>query len=667
MAPEKLYGAERGQASTVTQAASPSDTDRDPREPTHPMNATNPEDGFTQQECRAPMYTAGQMSLEATLEKAAELERAAGAAASCHEFADIFGKAVQQLEVGDPTCQALTWEAWLYQYQLDRHAQEASRGGEFGPLFELADGRRHPPPVGEFPGEAVDYFRSGLEKAENPSARARLADFLWLRTREIAFADQTITEYIGAAQAVLPSQFGNMVATEYLARATALSRGLGRDRDDLRLAIRALAEHLRSTDSGFVCELVRTTAPEIAVDDGLSDWCLVELTKQADEAADRGGQERSSERSVLDAAVELARARKDRDLVTQLRRRIATSFEREADERVDESPLIRSGRLQGAMKAYAALGMKEDLERVKAKVHDASERAMADLKEVSGKITISVDKLRRDMQQLVEAGRKLAPWVHLQIFAIRSLWPEWSDVAARTAELARRFPLQDAVHKVLLGPDGRPFGRPSDPDAARQFDEIQRYVQDVQFRLGIATMEVEILGELDAWSEDLIVGALNTGVLFNDEVMAAIRPGVRAYARGRAWEALHVLTPQIERVVRELARLCGANVYRHVSATGEIHWRALNHLLQLPPVRTILARIRPDLADQLSYLLIDSRGMNLRDDVAHGILPHGPGAERLALLCVLILLTLSLPNTAGGEAEPAEGHEGQDADEAHAG
>jgi uncharacterized protein DUF4209 len=267
------------------------------------------------------------------------------------------------------------------------------------------------------------------------------------------------------------------------------------------------------------------------------------------------------------------------------------------------------------------------------------------------------------MQRFLEAGRKVAPWVHLQILAIRGLWPTWSEVAARTEEQTRRFPLHNAIHKVLLGPDGRPFGRPSDPEAARQFDEIQQYVQDVQFSLGIATMQVEILRELGAWNEDLIVDALNTGVLFSDEAMAAIRPGVRAYERGRAWEALHVLTPQIERVVRELARLCGANVYRHVSATGEIHWKALNNLLQLSPVRTILARIRRDLADQLSYLLIDSRGMNLRDDVAHGILPHGPEAERLALLCVLIFLTLSLLHTADGETEPAECHEGPAAGE----
>ena len=82
----------------------------------------------------------------------------------------------------------------------------------------------------------------------------------------------------------------------------------------------------------------------------------------------------------------------------------------------------------------------------------------------------------------------------------------------------------------------------------------------------------------------------------------------------------------------------------------------MNNLLQLSPVRAILARIRPDLADQLSYLLIDSRGLNLRDDVAHGILPHGPEAERLALLCVLILLMLSVPHAAGKDTESVDAH-----------
>jgi hypothetical protein len=54
----------------------------------------------------------------------------------------------------------------------------------------------------------------------------------------------------------------------------------------------------------------------------------------------------------------------------------------------------------------------------------------------------------------------------------------------------------------------------------------------------------------------------------------------------------------------------------------------------------VLETISPDLAYELGYLFIDSRGWNLRDDLAHGILPPDTDS-RFSLLCVIVLLTLS--------------------------
>ena len=428
-------------------------------------------------------------------------------------------------------------------------------------------------------------------------------------------------------------------------RAAALNRSLGRDGTDVRIAIRRLAEALLANPSGFLCILVRATAHEIAQDPELADWLLRELVRLADQDAVGGGQRRFSERSFLDTAAELAIAKKDGALVKQFRARAAISFELEADERAGEAPLVQSALLQDAMKAYADMGMSAELRRVKPKVHEASERASADLKEISTSMTIPTELLRQEMLRLIEVGRQRAPWAHLQLFPVLRLWPKWADVAERTADLERKFPIQSLVRKMVLGPDGRPLPRPSDPAIARQFDEISHYVQDLQLKLGIYVVEIEMLRELDAWNGDLIMQALGAGIFFNAETLAAVRPGVVAYEAGRYWEALHILVPQIERVVREMAQLFGANVYRFVSATGEIHWSSLTVLLQLEPVRALLARIRPDLPDELGYLLIDSRGMNLRDDVAHGVVHYGSGVETRALLCLLILLSLSLPSS----------------------
>jgi hypothetical protein len=589
------------------------------------------------------------MSLQSAAERALEIEQEAGAWASYHDLAEAFSKAVQALDAADPRRGFLIWETWLYQYQLHRTTQP--RGEDFGAFFELADGGRHPPRVRDFPGEALGYFRLRLQTVECPSARARLADFLWLRTRDVSLAESAIAAYLVASQAVHSSSAGSMVATEYLVRAAELSRGLQREAADVRVAIRQLAETLVPQGSGFLCMLVRGTASEIGADSGLSTWLLQELTRLADEAAAGGGQHRSSERGLMSAAADIAAAKQDLGLVKELRKRAARSFELEADERQADAPLIRSALLQDAMKGYADLGMSAELQRVKPKVHDTSERASADLKVVSTKIDIPMDRLREDMQKIVEAGRQRAPWGHLQILALRSLWSEWDIVAARTSDAQQKYPLQSLVRKVVLGPDGRPLPRPSDPTAARLFDEIEYYVRDTQLRLGLCLIEIEMLRDLDAWNEDLIMQALGSGLLFNAETLAAIRPGVVAYEAGRYWEAMHALVPQIERVIRELAQLFGANAYRYQSGTGEVLWSSLTMLLVLEPVKAVLTKIRPDLADQLTYLLVDSRGLNLRDNVAHGIVSNDSGTDMRALLCLLILLTLSLPHLSSGATE----------------
>src|SRR5262249_33816964 len=152
---------------------------------------------------------------------------------------------------------------------------------------------------------------------------------------------------------------------------------------------------------------------------------------------------------------------------------------------------------------------------------------------------------------------------------------------------------------VVLGPDGRPLPRPDDPEAARQFDEIRRYIEDVQIRLPFIKARILMLRERRAWDESLILQALRSGGLFPDEVVRAIQPGVRAYEAGRHWEALHVLIPQVERVIRELALGLQVPTYRYSAATGELQWLSLDTFLRDATVEAILAKARPDWAREL--------------------------------------------------------------------
>jgi hypothetical protein len=578
---------------------------------------------------------------------ASEIERGLRQAATLDELGTSFDVAVRTLAATDPRRPYLEWESWLYRYHLGPGDQAREQPDTIlQPLHEAGE-YRFPPRVADFPSDAVPYFEARAALTTYSNARARIADFLWLRRREVAFADTAIEAYAAAALLVVQSeQEGQLEAVESLRRATVLARRLGRPLAPLRAAVQGVADRLRD-GTGLLSMLVRGAVDVIAEDAGLAEPLSRELLRLADAAAAAGSQSRSHERNLLDAAIDLAKTRDDVAGVAALRQRRARSFEQEADER--PQPLVQTVRLREAAQAFAELGMREDLTRVERKLHEAARAAEANLSEISVEDSISVDDLRQELRKLVELGRRHSPWAHLHVFARRGLWPPWAEVIARTAELRRQSPLQALVTRVVLGPDWRPLPRPADPAAAQRFDEIERYVQDVQMTLGLKVFEVELLRELDAWNVELLLDALRVGILFDPEVLAATAPGVRAFEAGRDWEALHTLVPQIERVIRRLAVGVKAPTYSFELATGEIQWRSLPALLGEPAVQAVLRRLAPDLPEELRNLLLDSRGLNLRNDVAHGIRPIGESARPFALLCLSVLLTL-----AGLTVRPAE-------------
>jgi uncharacterized protein DUF4209 len=575
--------------------------------------------------------------MQQSLDHARTIEAGAPPTAACDDLAKIFRHAAGQVDENDPRWQFIVWELALYDYRLSDIANDP-RG--LVPMFQDADSC-YPAPISQFPEAGVDYFKARLGEMRHPSARARLGDFLWLRMKDYRYADIAIDDYIKAADAVFQGRFGPGHATKYLTRAAQLARLLKRNRPDIAAAIRSLAERLLEASVGHLARLIDRCTAELCANPAFARDLAQRMVQHADTAA--ATFERFTERVWLETARTLREVLGDRDLARELRIRSARSLESEADERAQSGALLQSALLQDALRVYADLGLRRDVERVALLVHEASTRAMTELKPHAVTFEAPTDALRREVEALLEARKHAGPWSHLIAFALtrRVLWPDWSDVAARTAEVKAAFPLQFLFPTTFLGPDGRPLQRPTGPDKEREFDEIHRYVQAVQLSLALYGIQATMFREARAWDAELLMQALSAGALFSDDAIEAIRPGILAFEEGRCWEALHVLVPQIERTIRTLALGTQTSVYSYDQSTGEIRWRPLNQVLREPRIAEVLAKIWPDVARELAYLLADSRGWNLRNDIAHGIRLPSSDDRNMALLSVLILLTLS--------------------------
>jgi len=106
--------------------------------------------------------------------------------------------------------------------------------------------------------------------------------------------------------------------------------------------------------------------------------------------------------------------------------------------------------------------------------------------------------------------------------------------------------------------------------------------------------------------------------VFENSKRGILQRGLQSYFAGDVLCALHLLIPQIEDAVRNLVELVGGTVLKR-GRGGGLHLKTLDELLRDEQVKRVLGE---DVSLYLRVLLTDQRGINLRNNVCHGISPE---------------------------------------------
>jgi len=144
--------------------------------------------------------------------------------------------------------------------------------------------------------------------------------------------------------------------------------------------------------------------------------------------------------------------------------------------------------------------------------------------------------------------------------------------------------------------------------------------------------------ERGAITADYLLEFLGASPLFPDKRKAILKAGLEAYVKGDAVACMHILIPQVEQALRQLASLIGAPIFapRH---GGGFRVKTMDTLLQ---ERALGNTLGEDVVTYFRVLFTDARGWNLRNDVSHGLLSEGVLTMSVADRVVHALLVLGL-------------------------
>ena len=136
-----------------------------------------------------------------------------------------------------------------------------------------------------------------------------------------------------------------------------------------------------------------------------------------------------------------------------------------------------------------------------------------------------------------------------------------------------------------------------------------------------------------------IMNYLYESPIFDERRKDFFIKGINAYLNEDFLISLHLLIPQVEALIRNLAEKIGIPILKP-ALSGGFFYRTLDELLREEKIIEVLSE---DICLYLRVLLTDPRGWNLRNNVCHGINKHENfnqiTADRVfhALLCLALV------------------------------
>ena len=548
--------------------------------------------------------------------------------------------------------------------------------GPFHP-FVVMNGRRSLLPDDLSPEEVSAVAALADEEDVPAILRARLADVAWLRTNPRApqFARVAIDAYV--ANSPTPDAWFHGQCEEW-ARAIGLCRELRRDGVEKHLAIeKTLVANVLSES---------TTQPR-----------FIHSVAQLIASCGMGKSSRAEIAAVLEAAAQEPEEQFDWDASRNLLLESAKWFNRAGDEAAAaratskaaetwaaEATFYESrpgiGPLMAGMCHESAIQLLRTIPRQYRESFNVDERvsnhkkAVRECNERAADATVPFVGELIDLTNLAEASRAAVSgkdaWQALSAF-VRVVTPtppaHWRDHAG---EAMKQYPLQSLFSNVHYSKDGRLVARSPGLDfgdtgsAAWQRAVENRAIQNHSIFQGIA-VQGAILPALDAISLDH---------RFPEAVfveLAARSPAVphgreRIFGRGLCAGyrrdfaiAVHLLTPQVEHLVRVHIVAAGGETRKLDPSSGVQTEIGLSALIELPEVTKVFGET---LAFELQAVFCDSAGPNLRNSLAHGLLDDDDmfsAASVYAWWLTLRLIMLPLMNMqaakATAPAQPGDG------------
>ena len=545
-------------------------------------------------------------------------------------------------------------ESMAFGFCEDYRDEATGWGTYYGPFAVLGDETGQmveSPSIQRVTPEMLAYWAKRADETKHPKLRARYADLVWDFSNRItgATADVRFARMVSDANLEIAAGDYCEHASEAhtkLRRALSIALSINDPSQVERVRDAILAYERRTADDdavgswGFAFEvLIDNKKVPLTAE---QEKTIIGELEQRLERTSRGADPKQIHPHAAEAAAMLLKQYYQKRKRTEDVHRVLRLFGRAYLHWAKQvAPSLGAGCLKEVYEVYHEHGMKTDADAIAVTLREMNERSGDNMKTLSAEVTIPTKDVDAYLSALTEGRVEEA----LNRIAVRFV-PSLDDAQAQLKKIASTSAflmhvtrqIQDEHRRVVaeVGPLA------ADPDGHLML----QLSQNIQFMNVLLRMALDAtMSKKDATNEALAQHIL-ASPLFDSGDQPLVRAGVEAYLAGDSAIAVHVLIPRIEAALRNLVKFTGGPIYRPDRRRGGLHLRNLDELLR---DERVVASLTQDVTRYIQVLLTDSRGLNIRNDVCHGMTDAESFVPAMADRVLHVLLVLSLVRAAESE------------------
>ena len=527
----------------------------------------------------------------------------------------------------------MRWEIHIFSMLLIGILRRKERSeGRFAPMMVYSNGATSPSPK-SISEEAMDYYEKRAETTENPIHCSRYSDLIWEKRRKHEFARKAISSYLECAPIFVQNGW-DMEMADCLQRSTELAMMLNDEAEinKVKTNILEILDQLSEEKQFRWCSELIDCLLEMGDKVSEEEFRIaINVAIKAEEYFKTGVDDLFNfQRVFLEKLIQLNKIIKEDEIAGHYRKKIPESYVLEAEFK-SSSKLVAAHFYQEALEGYINREDSAKADEMKLKIKECYEEGQKEFKTIEIPFKLPKDELDSYVGTflqfpVVEALKRLAQE--------KSLLPNIEKIK-RDTEKQTRGKVSSIFPRVSIRKDNPVLesrtGEEILEDHLIQNLEINYKMNAIVFGKIIDRLEKE-----KGLNTEIFSGFLETYEIFDKDNLEIISVGLERYFSRDYVSAIHVLTPQLEDVLRGLLDKKGLPTTS--TRNGVIREKPLDVIMATPEIKEVLGG---DLWYFLKTVLIDQRGENLRHDVAQGLITKNRCNREIVNHLVLSVLKLT--------------------------